>query len=66
MTRDEWDPASGAGRRWAYYDSMSTGAREDSPIVRIVRWYKSGVRVHFTDGRVELVHPEHLYLSPAA
>lgn len=65
MTQDEWNEASTAGRRWAYFGSMIKGASRDSPAVRVIRWYKSGVRVRFPDGHQETVHPDYLHLRAA-
>lgn len=65
MTIDEWNQATAKGRRWAYFGSMIGGASADSPVVRVVRWYKSGVRVRFPDGHQETVHPDYLHLTAA-
>ena len=62
MTREEWDKASATGRRWAIFGSMF-GAKTDD--VRVIRWYKSGVRVRFPDGRQLTVHPDYLHLKVA-
>ena len=65
MVKEEWEQASAGGRRWAYFGSMIHGATLDSPTVRIVRWYSSGVRVRFSDGHQETVHPDYLFLRAA-
>jgi hypothetical protein len=62
LTEPAWDILRAWGRRWAYYGS-------DNLTIRIIRWYKSGVRVRFADGHQETVHPHDIHLhryTPAA
>ena len=48
----------------AYFGPFPESLRkpDTSLPVRIIRVYKSGVRVRFADGHQETVHPEHLYI----
>lgn len=50
------------GRRLAIFGSMFDFDRTPETVepVRIIRVYKSGVRIRFRDGRQETVHPDYL------
>ena len=63
MTLDEWQTISKNGRRWALFAGMAEGADANSPIVRVIRWHKSGVRVRFPDGHEQTVHPGYLHAA---
>lgn len=66
MTIEDWERMKATGRRWAYWGSMlDATAAAGSPIVRIIRWFKSGVLAQFADGHRETVHPEYLKLACA-
>ena len=54
MTAEEWAKIRAHGRRWLYFGA-------ERRVVRVIRWYPSGVRVRFTDTDEEsTVHPEGL------
>ena len=64
MTIEDWERMKTTGRRWVYRGSMlDATAAADSPTVRIIRWFKSGVLVQFTDGHRETVHPGYLKIA---